>query len=71
MAEDFDLRDILLEAEADVREVLREVQQELMTPFLTDSIAQQWMSLPEAMKEKFMNEKPDEYAALMDLLKGD
>lgn len=72
MAEkDFDLRDMLLEAEADVQEVMRDMLQELEMPLMKEQAIKQWLSQPEAIKEQVKKESPQEYAALMDMIKGE
>jgi len=63
-----DLRDLLLEATAEVQETLREVMQELIEPMMIQDITRMWMSTPEEMKEQFKREGSAEYAALMDVI---
>lgn len=67
-AGDFDLRDLMLEAQAEVQEIMREVMQEIALPAMTEMVRMQWAEMPEAMKEKFKAEQPEEYAALMRML---
>ena len=64
-----DVRDTFLEAMAEVQEVMREVMQEMTEPQKKNEVAQMWMSTPDKMKEKFKAERPEEYAALMEMLK--
>lgn len=64
-----DLRDVMLEAQADVQEVMREVLQELALPQMVTTFVKTWAQMPQAMKEKFQREKPEEYRALMEMMK--
>jgi hypothetical protein len=68
MTETFDLRDIMLEATAEIQEIVREVLEELAEPQMLAEIQKQWTSLPDDQKEQFMRENPDEYRALMDAI---
>lgn len=64
-----DVKDIMLEAQAEVQEILREVAQELVMPQMMAQVRSMWMSAPDEVKEQFKIERPAEYAALMDELK--
>lgn len=64
-----DLRDVMLEVVANVQETMRELEQEIMEPQIMDAVIEAWMSQPAEVKEKFMREKPEAYAAMMELLK--
>jgi CO dehydrogenase/acetyl-CoA synthase alpha subunit len=66
---DLDMRDLLLEAQAEVQEVVRELLQELIMPMMRPQVRQMWMTAPDEMKEQFKAERPEEYEALMDMLK--
>jgi len=63
-----DLRDVLLEVEADVTEILDEIQKELLLPMMRSEFTKQWLELPDDMKEKFKTEQPEKYKALMKLI---
>lgn len=65
MANDFDLNDIILEATAEVQEIVRELLEELAEPYMQAQIRQAWMSAPDEMKDQFASERPEEYRALM------
>jgi hypothetical protein len=69
MSEDFDIRDLMLDAQAEVQEIVREVVQDLLKPQMMAQIRQMWMAAPEDIKEQFKRERPEDYAALMDELK--
>jgi hypothetical protein len=64
-----DLRDVILEAQAEVQEIMREVVQDLMQPQIMAQIRQMWMSAPDDVKELFKRERPEDYTALMDELR--
>jgi hypothetical protein len=63
--DDFDLNDIMLEAAAEVQEIIRELMQELAEPHIRAQVRQAWMSAPDEMKARFASERPEEYRALM------
>lgn len=63
--EDFDLRDIMLEATAEVQEIIREILQELAEPSEGSQVAQLWAQAPDDMKEQFANSQPEDYRNLI------
>lgn len=65
----FDMRDVVLEAQADLQEALRETMAELARPRMMAEVRRMWMTAPDEMKELFKRERPEEYAALMTDLK--
>ncbi len=62
----FDFRDVMLEAQAEVQETMREVARELVSPKLLAQARQAWLSAPNDVKEAFKREKPREYAEMME-----
>lgn len=68
MANEFDLNDIMLEAAAEVQEIVRELLEELTEPHMQTQLRQSWMSAPEEIKEQFARERPEEYRALMNAM---
>ena len=66
----FDIRDLMLEAEAEVQAIMREVVQDLMKPQMMAQIKKMWITAPDEVKESFKRERPQEYAELMEDLKG-
>lgn len=66
---DMDMRDVTLEAQAEVQGIIREVVQELMRPQMMAQVKQMWLNAPDEMKEMFKRERPQEYAELMEDLK--
>lgn len=66
---DIDIRDVTLEAQAEVQGIIREVVQELMRPQMMAQVKQMWLNAPDEMKELFKRERPQEYAELMEDLK--
>ena len=69
MSDDFDLKDIMLEATAEIQEIVREVMDELTEPQELEQIRQAWAAATDDEKEQFMQENPDEYRMLMDAIK--
>lgn len=65
-----DMRDMLLEAVADVREQVRSVILELAEPALRQQVVMQWAQMPQEIKDKLATERPEEYKSLMDYLGG-
>lgn len=61
-----DIRDILLEAAAEVQEAVREMMEELVHPQRLLALRAMWMQAPDEMKEEFAQTHPDEYRMLMD-----
>jgi len=66
--DEFDMRDLMLEATAEVQEIVRELMQDLTMPMIKAQVKQMWMTAPDEMKEQFKAERPEEYAALMDMM---
>lgn len=67
--DDLDIRDVMLEATAEVQEIIREVIADLTAPQVREKLLESWATAPEELKEMFATERPEEYAALMDLMK--
>lgn len=66
--DDLDIRDIMLEATAEIQEIVREVMDELTEPHELEKVRQMWAAAPDEIKEQFMNEQPDDYRSLMESL---
>ncbi len=64
-----DLRDTMLEVVASVQETMRELEQEIMEPQIMEAVIEAWAMQSAEVKEKFKREKPEAYAAMMELLK--
>lgn len=64
----FDVKDMLLEAQADVQEIMREVMQEIAMPQMMTTFKVQWAKMPNEMKERFAKERPEEYRKLMEIM---
>ena len=60
-----DIRDLMLEAQAEVGAVMRDVVREMMEPQIMAQLKATWVQLPDVMKEQFKRERPQEYAELM------
>lgn len=65
----FDVRDVMLEAQAEVQAIMREVVQELVRPQMMAQLRQMWMGAPDEVKELFKRDRPQEYAALIEELR--
>lgn len=63
--DEFDLRDIMLEATAEVQEIIREILQELAEPSEGNQVAQLWSRTPDDMKEQFASSQPEDYRNLI------
>lgn len=70
MSERLDFRDMMLEAEADVREIFRDVMIELTEPAMEMELRMTWARMPQELKDRLAQEKPEEYAMLMKYLNG-
>ncbi len=64
-----DYKDAVLEAQAELMEVMREVIGEFVLPAVQKQAKAMWMQMPDEMKEKFKAERPDEYKAFMEGMK--
>lgn len=64
-----DIKDLMLEAQAEIQEVVREVVAELAKPRMMAQVRQMWLTAPDELKELFKRERPEDYAALMKELK--
>lgn len=64
MSDEFDLNDIMLEATAEVQEIMRELMQELGQPRNLREIEQAWATAPDEMKDQFASDRPDDAAAM-------
>jgi hypothetical protein len=65
----FDIRDLMLEVEADVQVIMREVVQDFVKPQMMAQIKKMWITAPDEVKESFKRERPQEYAELMEDLR--
>ena len=65
MSDRLDLRDVMLEAIADVREIFREVMIEATAPLVDMELRQMWAQMPQELKDRLAAERPEEYEMLM------
>jgi hypothetical protein len=65
MDNDLDLRDILLEVEAEATQVFNEVMQELMLPQMKQALRVRWATMPDDLKEQVRDEYPELYDQIM------
>jgi hypothetical protein len=66
MANDFDMRDILLEAQAEFSEIMRDVMGELAMPQMIDALRMQWMTIPDEAKEMLKQQNPGMYKQIVE-----
>ncbi len=66
-----DFQDVMLEAQAEVTEFMREFSKEMVEDDVEQAIHYFWSRMPDEMKEQFKREKPQEYAELKKKLQGD
>jgi hypothetical protein len=65
MDNDLDLRDILLEVEAEATAIFNEVMQELMLPQMKQALRVRWATMPDELKEQVRDEYPELYDQIM------
>ncbi len=66
---DFDPRDILLEVTAEMQAIIREVMTDLTAPQMQSKLLETWTTAPDELKEQFAQARPEEYQALMQMMK--
>lgn len=66
--EDFDLRDLFLEATAEVQAIVREIMEELAEPGERAQALQAWLTAPDEVREQVMKTDPETYRAIMDAM---
>lgn len=60
-----DLKDIILEVQADFAEIVQAFQEDLAEPQMTDALAVKWMTTPPEQKEVIKQRLPKTYQAIM------
>jgi hypothetical protein len=65
MDNDLDIRDILLEVEAEATAIFNEVMQELMLPQMKQALRVRWATMPDDLKEQVRDEYPELYDQIM------
>ena len=68
MADNLDIRDLLLEAQAEFAEVVTEVMQELAMPLMMQALKMKWTTMPDEMKEMLKQTQPDMYKRMMEMV---
>ena len=68
MADNLDIRDLLLEAQAEFAEVVTEVMQELAMPLMMQALKMKWTTMPDEMKEMLKQAQPDMYKRMMEMV---
>ena len=67
---DLDMRDMMLEATAEVRAIFRDVMMEMTEPQIEQQLRAQWAQMPQEARERFAVERPEEYKELMKKIGG-
>lgn len=62
---DLDFRDLLLEVEADLTQIVNEVLAELQLPQMKQALLVRWMTMSDDLKEQTRDEYPEVYAQIM------
>ena len=65
-----DIRDLMLEAQAEIQEIVQEVMQEILEPQMTDALRIRWDTVPEEMKEMLKQQNPKTYRRLLQMIEG-
>ena len=66
-----DMQDALLEAQAEVQAIMREVMMEIAQAIIVPQAAMTWAKSDADTREQFKQERPDQYDALMKGLKNE
>lgn len=59
-----DMKDVILEVQAEMMEIVREVMQDAIAPQIKQAALGKWASMSADEKERFKTERPQDYAAL-------
>ncbi len=59
-----DVKEAILEAQAEMMELVRDVMMEAVLPQIKLQARKMWATMPDDMKERFKAERPQEYAEL-------
>lgn len=65
-----DLRDLMLEVQAEVSTIVQETMQELLMPQMTDALRLRWDTMPDEIKELLKEQNPKTYRRLLQMLEG-
>ena len=64
------MQSIVMEVEADINEIAKEIVEEWQEPLLKQQLATFWAMMPAEEKDGFKREHPAEYEALTQFIKG-
>ncbi len=70
MNSNIDLRDVALEAQAELDEAVRECMEELLQPALEQAIRMRWATLSPEQKEAIKQNYPDVYESMAGMIGG-
>lgn len=60
-----DFQDAILVAQAEVTETVRAITREILADTAQRQARMMWLQMPDELKEKFKQERPEEYAAFI------
>lgn len=66
--DNIDLRDLVLEAQAELDEALQELTTELLEPLMLQAMRMKWATLPPEQKEAMQKEYPDIYENIVGMM---
>jgi hypothetical protein len=69
ITEDLDFRDLMLEVQAELGEIVDELLSDLAAPQIKQAVAQQYASLSPQQKENIYRTNPDAHAAIQKIIK--
>lgn len=65
-----DYRDLMLEVQAEVGEIVQEVMQELVEPQMIAALGVRWGAMPEDAKELLKKQDPKMYRRILQMIRG-
>lgn len=64
-----DIRDLMLEAQAEVQAIVREVAEELVMPQIAAQLRVKWSQMSDEARELFEKERPQEFAEMQKIIR--
>lgn len=69
LLEEFDVRDLMLEVQAEFGEIVQELLDDLAAPAMKQAVAMQYAKMPAEQKESIYRNNPDVHNALQQYIK--
>ena len=63
-----DIRDVMLEATANVQGIMEELKQQILEPFMLDALRMKWAQTPDEMKELIKQSDEASYQRLISII---